>query len=34
MMEIYEQHQLGVGTGHRGDRAREALQPAAAGAAG
>jgi conjugative transfer region lipoprotein (TIGR03751 family) len=26
MMEIYEQHQLGVGAGHRGDQAREALQ--------
>ena len=25
MMEIYEQHQLGVGTGHRRDHAREAL---------
>jgi len=25
MMEIYEQHQLGVGAGQRGDRAREAL---------
>jgi conjugative transfer region lipoprotein (TIGR03751 family) len=26
MMEIYERHQLGVDTGNRNDRAREALQ--------